>query len=153
MISHFCSSTSSTLSHDSTYFPVILPFKQLEGISYIFRQFFPWLSLESSMKTVLQRAARQPGGSRRQLGCCDPNRLDDEAMIKPRGLTTRDTGWWLSHPAEEYESQLGWWNSKKKSNIWIMFHIPNTSIWKNVKSKTWPPTRIIWMGSWGLRRQ
>ena len=21
------------------------------------------------------------------------------------------TGWWLSHPAEKYESQLGWWNS------------------------------------------
>jgi hypothetical protein len=43
----------------------------------------------------------------------------------PKGLPERriaaiiTTGWWLSHPSEKYESQLGWWHS----NIWK--NVPN----------------------------
>ena len=34
-------------------------------------------------------------------------------------VSTVQTGWWLSHPSEKYESQLGWWNSQY---IYIYIH-------------------------------
>jgi hypothetical protein len=39
-------------------------------------------------------------------------------------ISTIITGWWLSHPSEKYESQLGWW----------------FLIWK-IKKSSKPPTR------------
>ena len=38
------------------------------------------------------------------------------------------TGWWLGHPSEKYERQLGWWDS---------------NIWENKKCSK-PPTSIDW---------
>ena len=34
------------------------------------------------------------------------------------------TGWWLGHPSERYESQLGWWNSQY--------------FWENRNCSKWP---------------
>ena len=36
---------------------------------------------------------------------------------------TNFSGWWLSHPSEKYESQLGWWHSQYDGKNKI--HVPN----------------------------
>ena len=40
------------------------------------------------------------------------------------------TGWWLGHPSEKYESQLGWWNSQYmgKCQKWQPNHQPDDII-------------------------
>ena len=35
------------------------------------------------------------------------------------------SGWWVSHPSEKYESQLGWWNSQLNGKIIQMFQTTN----------------------------
>ena len=36
------------------------------------------------------------------------------------------TGWWLTNPSENYESQLGWWHSQLDGKIKAMFQSPPT---------------------------
>ena len=40
--------------------------------------------------------------------------------------TATNTGRWLSHPSEKYDSQLGWWHSQYMENKPVMFQWPPT---------------------------